>query len=280
MSETRLNKKQIGFFRTFGFLHFPGLLNDCIGRITDEFEIIWQSHGGGHNGQPHDEKKRSCIVPFPDQSEYLSLLLDDPRIHDIVASLCGNDFNYFTGDGNLYTSDTGWHSDGFIRNRILSIKMAFYLDPSTRDTGALRVIPGSHLDGDIYAEGVEEQVRESETHWGIAGEDVPSLALETVPGDVVVFNHNLKHAAFGGSGRRRMFTMNFSQRYPEDRLDELRANILNEARHWIDRMHGGAMIRTAGPERWVHLEQVRANDKQLGERLCELKKTMTEPSRG
>ena len=216
MPETRLNKKQISFFRTFGFLHFPGLLNDCIDRITDEFELIWKSHGGGHNGQPHDAKKRSCIVPFPDQSEYLSRLLDDPRIHDIVASLCGNDFNYFTGDGNLYTSDTGWHSDGFIRNRILSIKMAFYLDPSTRDTGALRVIPGSHLDGDAYAETVEEQVRESESHWDITGAHVPSVALETVPGDVVVFNHNLKHAAFGGSGRRRMFTMNFSQRYPED----------------------------------------------------------------
>lgn len=280
MLETRLNKKQISFFRTFGFLHFPGLLNDCIDRITDEFELIWKSHGGGHNGQPHDGKKRSCIVPFPDQSEYLSRLLDDPRIHDTVASLCGNDFNYFTGDGNLYTSDTGWHSDGFIRNRILSIKMAFYLDPSTRDTGALRVIPGSHLDGDAYAETVEKQVRESESHWGIIGAHVPSVALETVPGDVVVFNHNLKHAAFGGSGRRRMFTMNFSQRYPEDRLDELRAILLNEARHWIDRIHGEAMIRSAGPERWIHLEQVRDNDKHLGKRLRELKKTMTEPSRG
>lgn len=76
-----------------------------------------------------------------------------------------------------------------------------------------------------------------------------------------------------------MYTMNFSERYPEDKLPELRAVLGREARFWIDRIHGEAMVRTAGPERMVHLRQIRENDAHLGELARELKKTMTEPSR-
>ena len=85
MSQTRLTEQQVHFFKTFGFLHFPGLLSDCIDRIIEEFEAVWTRHGSGHHGKPHEGKERSCIVPFADQSEFLSSLLDDPRIHDIAG---------------------------------------------------------------------------------------------------------------------------------------------------------------------------------------------------
>ena len=280
MAQTQLTPQQLAFFDTFGYLYFPGLLADCADRIIEEFEVIWAAHGGGHHGREHDGEQRSCILPFPDQSEFLSSLLDDPRIHDIAAGICGDDFNYTSGDGNYYAGDTRWHSDGYSAERVLSIKIAFYLDPLTRDSGALRVIPGSHRAGDAYADTVEKDIRESGKIWGLEGADVPALILETTPGDIVVFNHNLKHAAFGGSERRRMYTMNFSRRYPEHRLEELREVLGREARFWIDRIHGEAMIATAGPERMVHLEQVRANDTHLAELTRELKKTMKEPSRG
>ena len=280
MTSTRFTDQQMAFFNTFGFLYFPGLLADCVDKIIDEFEAVWTAHGGGHHGKLHDGQNRSCILPFPDQSEYLSSLLDDPRIHDIAASICGDDFNYTSGDGNFYAGDTNWHSDGYDGKRILSIKIAFYLDPLTRDAGALRVIPGSHRVDNAYADALQRDIRESGTIWGLPGHEVPALILETTPGDIVVFNHNLKHAAFGGSERRRMYTMNFCRRYPEDRLDELRTKLGHEARFWIDRIHGEAMIRTAGPERMVHLEQVMANDTHLGELSWKLQKTMEEPSRG
>ena len=280
MNSTQLTSQQLAVFDTFGYLNFPGLLADCVDKIIDEFETIWKEHNGGHHGQPHDGVRRSCIYPFPDLSEYLSSFLDDPRIHDIAASICGDDFNYTSGDGNFYAGDSNWHSDGYNGNRLMSIKIAFYLDPLTRDTGALRVIPGSHRIGDQYADGIERDIRDSGKIWGLSGREVPAVALETTPGDIVVFNHNLKHAAFGGSGRRRMYTMNFCRRYPEDRLGEFRNMLGSEARFWIDRIHGEAMIRTAGPERMVHLEQVMENDTHLAELSRELKKTMSEPARG
>ena len=87
MGTTRLTQKQMAFFNTFGYLYFPGLLADCADKIIEEFERIWAEHGGGHDGQDHDGEQRSCILPFPDRSEYLSSLLDDPRIHDIAASI-------------------------------------------------------------------------------------------------------------------------------------------------------------------------------------------------
>lgn len=275
-----LSAEQMSFFDTFGFLSFPNLLSDRVDRIIEEFEAIWAANGGGHNGKLHDGEKRSAILPFPDRSEYLSSLLDDPRIHDIASSICGEDFNYYGGDGNFYSGDTNWHSDGYATRPVISIKIAFYLDKLTSTTGALRVIPGSHKIGDKFGLSLEEYVKDTETTLGMDPSEVPSQVLEITPGDIVVFNHSIKHASFGGSSRRRMFTMNFSERYPDDKIDDLREQLGSESRFWIDRIHGEEMIRTASPERWVHLEQVRANDTHLAELTMKKKKTMEEPSRG
>ena len=155
-----LSEDQMEQFRTFGFLAFPGLLADCVDRIIEEFEAIWAAQGGGHHGRKHDGVTRSAILPFPDRSEYLSSLLDDPRVHDIASSICGEDFNYTSGDGNLYAGDTRWHSDGYGRRPVLSIKMAFYLDPTTKNTGALRVFPGSHRVGEPFADALERHLRD------------------------------------------------------------------------------------------------------------------------
>jgi hypothetical protein len=275
----QLTEQQLHFFDTFGFLAFPGLMTDRIEAVIDEFEAIWAANGGGHHGKPHDGKARSCIAQFIDQSEGLSSLVDDPRILGIATSLLGDDFNYMGSDGNYYVGDTGWHSDGW-HTEGRHIKIAFYLDPLTRDTGCLRVIPGSHLPGDRYADMLREQVGRSLELWGVHGRDVPCVALETLPGDLVCFNHNTKHAAFGGSARRRMFTMNLCQRYPEARLQDLRNYMAGGARFWVERGYGEAMIRSANPARMRHLEQVLANDGHLAELSRQARERMAEPSRG
>ena len=276
-----LTDAEVNFFRTFGYLSFPQLMADRIEAIQEAFETVWKERGGGHNGRPHEGTARSCIVPFIDQSEELSSLLDDPRILTIAKTLLGDDFNYMGSDGNFYVGDTGWHSDGGHRlDDPLHIKIAFYLDPLTRDTGALRVIPGSHLFSDIYADSLSQQAGKSQEVWEIHGKDVPAVVFETTPGDLVLFNHNTKHAAFGGGKRRRMFTMNLCQRYPDEKLDALRAYIGGSARFWIDRKYGEKMVNSATPEREIHLEQVTANDGHLAELSRQARENMSEPSRG
>ena len=99
-----LSKHQLDFFDTFGYLGFPGLLKDRIDKIIEAFEDVWVK-----SGRTHDGTTRSALVPLADQSEYLSSLLDDPRIHDIASSICGEDFNYYSGDGNYYVAVSYTH---------------------------------------------------------------------------------------------------------------------------------------------------------------------------
>jgi hypothetical protein len=279
MADLVLTQQQKAFFRVFGYLALPGLMKERIGEITGAFEEVFKRHGGGHDGKPHDGSKRSCIVPFPDKHEVLAGLLDDPGIHGLAVSLLGEDFNYMASDGNYYSGDTGWHSDGW-HTHPMHIKVAFYLDPLTRDTGALRVIPGSHIVGDKFSNELMQVANKQFNLVGVEGPDIPCVALETKPGDVLVFNHNIKHAAFGGSGWRRMFTLNLCERYPEEKTGDLRAYMKGWARFWMTQGYEDWMIKTAGPQRMRHLEQVLANDYELAELTREAKAKMAEPSRG
>ncbi len=281
MTSLSLNPQQLEFFRTFGFLHLPGLVADRIEQISGDFETVFAARGGGHNGKPHEGKARSVIVPFIDNHDDLCSLLDDPRVHGVATSLLGDDFNYMSSDGNYYVGDSGWHSDGWRPESYqLHVKFAFYLDPLTRDTGALRVIPGSHRYGDKFADSLGTDHAEGIAKLGVPGRDIPAFALQTKPGDLAVFNFNTKHSSWGGGSWRRMFTINLAQRYPEGRISDLKSYIGHFANYWADRVYGERMISTAGPQRMRHLEQVMANDGHLAELTRQAREKMKEPARG
>jgi len=246
----QLTEQQLRFMDTFGFLHFPGLLADRIDGIVDAFEEVWERHGGGHEGKPHDGTARSCIVPFAGQSAELSSLLDDARIDGILSSLLGDDYVYLGSDGNYYVGDTGWHSDGGWPRPIVYYKIGFYLDELTRDTGAIRVIPGSHRYGEGYAEALQAGVREPEGTWGVGGD------------------------------RRRMFTLNCTRRHTDEELPIMRQEVANFARFQTDSVYGDAMVDTATPVRMWHLEQPLANQDHLAALSEKARQERGEPSRG
>ena len=273
-----LTAEQKKFFNTFGFISFPGLLKDRIDGIMSAFEQTWIMNGGGHNGKPHDFKQRSCTNMY--QTEYMATLLDDPRIVSLASALLDDEnYNFMGGDGNYYVGDTGWHSDGW-HSKVMHIKIAFYLDPLTKDTGCLRVIPGSHKINDEFAKELQADLGNSQKTWGMKGKDVPAIALETVPGDVLIFNHNTKHASFNGNAKRRMFTMNLCQRYPQEHIGELREYVKGAARFWATEPYHEAVLKNAGPERMKHLEQLLANFDHVRELTRIAKETMLEPARG
>ena len=60
-----------------------------------------------------------------------------------------------------------------------------------------------------------------------------------------------------------MFTINMAERFNEDDLETLRNDIASLVRFWAESAYGEAMVRTAGPDRMVHLEQRMANDDHL-----------------
>ncbi len=250
----KLTEQQIRFYDTFGFLKFPALFKDTAGEITSAFEDVWEK-----SGRLHEFKQRSMIAPFADLNEYLSGLLDDPRMDGIVSSILGSDYGYMGSDGNYYVGDTRWHSDQRPYEPNHSLKIAFYLDPVTRDTGCLRVIPGSCHWGDSFTAALDEVVpltMESRPEiWGVDGGEVPAYAIESEPGDMLLFNHKTKHSSWGGSDRRRMFTYNFERRFSKDLLPSLRDLLAARRESGDDAPYGETMLRTAGPERLRHLEQ-------------------------
>jgi hypothetical protein len=272
-----LTDGQKRFFETFGYLHLGGLLADRIDWITAEFEAVWRDRGITHDGA-----QRSCIVPFIDQRESFCTLLDDPRIAAVVSGLLGEDANYLGGDGNYYTGDTGWHTDG-IHQVGRYLKVALYLDPVERTSGCLRVIPGSHRITQplspwqtpaFYRQGLVEL-------WDVEPQDVPCVALESVPGDVVAFNHNMMHASFGGDTQRRMFTLNFCASCESDaEITELKEFISVSARFWIDHMHSDVMRETASASRMRHLRQVMDHEGHLPALAARAREEQLEPSRG
>ncbi len=246
-----LTQGQRACFDTFGYVVIPGLLSDEIDWIAAEFHAVFDDRGIKHDGS-----KRSVVVPFIDQRERLCTLLDNPKVTGAIGALLGDDFNYVGGDGNLHSGDTRWHTDGNHQIGIYA-KFHIYLDPLTRDTGAIRVIPGSHVHGpwrDRLSQVLEQGGEQGDE---LSPRDVPCVSVETTPGDVLIFNHNIYHAAFGGSRARRHLAMNVASRaQTRDEIEELDAYI---PRHCLrkggGRVYSDLMRRTATSQRMRHLEQ-------------------------
>ena len=140
-----LTNAQKQYFSTFGFLVLPELFTtqeaDLIRRESEQIFLK------GRNGEPFNEEERQSMIPFFEHSPELTRILGDDRIYSIGKDLLGPDFVMECTEGNLHVGDTQWHASDDEPDGLVNIKVTFYLEPVTAETGALRVIPGSHLPG-------------------------------------------------------------------------------------------------------------------------------------
>ena len=210
-----LTPEQIAHFNIFGFLTRRNLFSDNeMEMLSDQYEDIMRED---RDDLP-SKGERQSVHPFAETSPSLIKLVEDDRIYETVEDLLGPGFLWVGSDGNYYVGDTPWHADG-LRHAIdpkltdwyyPMIKVAFYLDPVTKHTGCLRIIPGSHKSE--FCKRLEvTSIRTDDAGFmpfGVLPADVPGFPLETKPGDVVFFNQDLHHGSFGGTGRR-MFSMSF-----------------------------------------------------------------------
>ena len=223
-----LSRQQISFFDTFGYLVFRSLFSAQEMEVVDrEFEEVMAEDRAGES---YRGDKRHAVIACAELRPGLRSLIEDDRIYGAVEDLLGPDLIWLGSDGNYYTGDTAWHSDGTVMD-MGRIKTALYLDPVSRETGCLRFVPGSHkmpLHEELQALRVErtrqtiqegrndpealDQYRErgidvDAQAFDTAPDQIPAYAAESQPGDVVMFDENLYHASFGGKTGRRMFTM-------------------------------------------------------------------------
>jgi hypothetical protein len=220
-----LSEQQVTYFKAFGFLKIPGLFASDVERMRSGFEEVFAAETpdvldpDNPYHRTRDERyareTRTMIPQFIDKSQDLQWLRNDVRVLGVARSLLGDGFVYAESDGNLFNCDVYWHIDVYgATSNVEHIKLSFYLDALRRDTGALRVIPGSHFGGTSYASALykylsREPSRVAE-HVGVEVDEVPSWTVDVDPGDLVVGNFRTMHASFNGGVRRRLFTMNFA----------------------------------------------------------------------
>ena len=210
-----LTPEQVRCFEVFGFLVFEQAFSaEEVEKITGAAEALWEVELGRRPGLEEDMH----TVPFVERHPALTELVEDNRIYGPVAQLLGEDFIWSGSEGNRgFQPDRDahhWHADRWGKQELgyTRIKIMIYLDPMRKERGALRVIPGSHR-APLHVD-LEPFVRchsePAPTFFGMEGADVPCYAVETEPGDVVMFNHCLFHSVYGKEGQRRYIALKFA----------------------------------------------------------------------
>jgi hypothetical protein len=231
-----LSDQQLTSFETFGYLYLPGVFGHEIADIEAGFEEL---AGGGEwdvvrCDRYYDASRTGCdesprlMRVEPIGHPGLSWLGDDRRVGLIVSQLLGEECEYTGSQASLFNCDTNWHHDGLFTlgaGRHLLLMIA--IDALDRDTGALRVIPGSHAKGafrDALRASLTGASCPTEEVFGLDPDQLPAQVLAVEPGDVVVIDYDIAHASFGGGMRRRALTLSYGPAGMAHRREELLAS--------------------------------------------------------
>ena len=229
--------QQRHFFRTFGFLRFDGLFARDADEIVAAFDEVAsglddhrerpvlepgrteryrETFEGGGSVDSYDAVhfgRRRVILPnVLDQHERLNAISSDPRFTAAAEALLGPGYELLGSDGNVFYCDTAWHFDSFLAPVAdFYVKFFLYLDPVAHDSGALRVIPGSHAIDSPFS----RSLRAGLLNWdaigdafGASGMDIPCWTIPSEPGDLIACYYRIQHATFGGGDGRRLIAIN------------------------------------------------------------------------
>ena len=216
-----LTAEQIACFKTFGFLLFrQPFSREEVETISRAAEDTWEKE----LGRSPEKEEDMHTVPFVEKHPLLMPLMEDTRIYEPVGQLLGKDFIWSGSEGNrgFQPGRTAhhWHADrqGKQELNYTRIKIMLYLDSMRKARGAFRVIPGSHrspLHEDLEPF-QRSHVEDDPTFFGMDGADVPCHAVETDPGDMLMFNQSLYHSVYGKTGQRRYIALKYAARPTQD----------------------------------------------------------------
>ena len=197
------SQQEISYFRTFGHVVVRQLLSSTeVAQLTAEVTYALRDAFGGLGTDEDPDGTggiRGDYLPLAVDRVPLSqaLIADDQRLFQGSAALVGAPTVPTAPIASCFTSNAGWHNDD--GTDVGGVKFLVHLQPRTADTGALRVIPGSH--DAAFRSRVDTYLAQDPARQGFGGWHVPSIALETVPGDVIAFDPHLVHSSVGGSKR-------------------------------------------------------------------------------
>ena len=180
-----LSEEQVRFFKAFGYLVLRQVFtSEEMAAISREVE---QAMAQQYAHKPFDGSKRHWTMMMDEETPLHASLLEDERFLKAARQLYGDDVLGVGTDANRYVGNTNWHPDT-VSLLQYGIKFAFYLQPVGADSGALRVMPGSHrfdLNDPLWGPAVR----------ALPLEQVPAAVLAAEPGDVIGFDLRLWHAS-------------------------------------------------------------------------------------
>jgi ectoine hydroxylase-related dioxygenase (phytanoyl-CoA dioxygenase family) len=222
-----LSAQQLAFYEAFGFVKVDGLFRAEAERFSRAFDEVFARHEPSlvitsdddvlqRTGRPGSRSYRDIIAPdFIDRHPELRGLRSDPRVLGIVESLLGDRYRYRASDAHRFHCDTSWHYDAY--GSPLSqytVKLSFYLDRLRGDSGAIRVIPGTHDHESRFARRLQETLyrppEEIRERYGVPADEIPAWTLDNEPGDLVIWSFRTVHASFHGRDGRRSMHLTFS----------------------------------------------------------------------
>jgi ectoine hydroxylase-related dioxygenase (phytanoyl-CoA dioxygenase family) len=253
-----LTSEQISYFETFGFLVLRNAFSsEETNLITKEADQVWKHTQGRDTDSGHTEVGKQ-ISGFIEMNTVLTNLIADDRVYVAVEQLLGPGFTYVASDGNMWAGDTVWHSDDNIRPGYKRVKIALYLDPLTRKNGCLRVVPGSHLYP--FHKGLKKVFQADQNPFGLVPEMVPSFPIETNPGDILMFCHDIMHASFGAHQLRRQIALSFFAKPEVDEHKKWVVGLYSEIRKKSDELTAKSFLDNPNPR----IQNVVAPLKSLG----------------
>ena len=207
-----LTKIQLGQFQVFGCVVLRGVLT------ADEIETAGSEFDVGLGLTHESDRSRSGVrgqlnwTNERPEAPFLSSLMEDERFYGAAKQILGEDAVGFLARCNSFDGyRTEWHPDmGDLAWH--GVKFGFYLERLDGETGALRLIPGSHKDpffSDLHLVELRESYKGAESGSGLRVEDVPAFVAASEPGDVVMFDNHTWHASYGGGKGRRMCTLGY-----------------------------------------------------------------------
>ena len=199
-----LSADQIKRYRDTGLM-FPQrvMTTDDAANYLAQLESYESNTGGPVNGKWR--YKSHLVFPWFDQ------LMRHPAILNLVRSLLGNDLMVWTthiypkepGDGRFIS----WHQDsahwGLDSNQVLSVWVA--LTDATRENGCMRMLPGSHHNGQVEHQDTRDSnniLTRGQTIFNGIEED-RSVWIELKAGEVSVHHVDMFHASTPNQSNQR-----------------------------------------------------------------------------
>jgi hypothetical protein len=227
VSVDRLSPQQRAFWDAFGFVHLRGLFRAEATQLADAFDAIFAAHAPSMvissdddvlQRTPRAATRTYRHIIAPDFVERSPVLKGPPR----RPARARRRREPARRAGHLSRQRRApvplRHVVALRRLRLAArsddAEAQLLPRPPAHRERAIRVIPGTHDHTSQFARRLQETLYRApegiREEYGVDAEAIPSWAVETDPGDVLVWSFRTFHASFHGRERRRGFFLTFS----------------------------------------------------------------------